>query len=214
VVLVINADTPLALCPLRQRMHRVRKQVFVDRLGWSLSVIDDQFEIDAFDGETATYLVCQERTTSAHLASVRLLPSLGPTLLGEVFSDLCAGDVPTGPQIAEISRLCATPGLPRDKEMRARHKLSTALIEYALTFGVQRYTCVINVNWLPTLLAPGWACSPLGEPMEHESGRLGAFAIDISAATLEAFLARWGGAYPVLELSQHQVSRKDITYAA
>lgn len=206
MVLVLDAATPLKQSLVRQDMHRVRKAVFVDRLGWRLPVLEGAFEIDQFDTDGAVYLIALDRVSGDHLASVRLLPSTRPHILGELYPSLCADDPPVGDDVWEISRLCATPGLSREREMRARHKISTALIEYGLLAGIARYACVLNVRWLPTLLAPGWPCEPLGPPQDIDGELLGAFAISISPAVLQAFLGRWGGAFPVLEFPERKVA--------
>jgi N-acyl-L-homoserine lactone synthetase len=199
MVLVLDATTSFRHSAVRQDMHRVRKVVFVDRLQWRVPVVDGEYEIDEYDAGGAVYLIAVDRETGEHLASVRLLPSTEPHILGDFYDSLCEGGAPRCSEVWEISRLCATPGLPRDRELRARHKISTALIEYGLLHGITRYTCVLNVEWLPTLLAPGWPCEPLGPPKSIAGELLGAFAISISAATLQAFLGRWGGSFPVLE---------------
>jgi N-acyl-L-homoserine lactone synthetase len=206
MVLVLDAVTPFRRSPIRQDMHRVRKAVFVDRLGWRVPVIDDEFEVDQYDTEGAVYLVALDSTAGGHLTSVRLLPSTRPHILGDFYGELCSDGAPRAANVWEISRLCAAPGLPRDKEMRARHKISAALIEYGLLRGITRYTCVLNIRWLSTLLAPGWPCEPLGPPQTIDGELLGAFAISISPATLQAFLGRWGGAFPVLEFPDRKVA--------
>jgi len=206
MVLVLDATESFRRNAVRQDMHRVRKAVFVDRLGWRVPVVDGEYEIDEYDEEGAVYLVALDRATGGHLASVRLLPSTRPHILGDFYESLCRDGAPRGLDVWEISRLCATPDLPRDKELRARHKISTALIEYALLHGITRYTCVLNVSWLPTLLAPGWPCEPLGVPKTIAGETLGAFSISMSAATLQAFLGRWGGAFPVLEFPDRKVA--------
>jgi acyl-homoserine lactone synthase len=206
MVLVLDAITPFKSNPIRRDMHRVRKQVFVDRMGWRVPVVDGEFEVDQFDAPGAIYLVAADRASGGHLASVRLLPSTRPHILSELFSELCNGDPPRTENVWEISRLCATPDLAREREMKARHKLSTALIEYGLLAGIRRYCCVLNVRWLATLLQPGWPCEPLGEPRQIDGELLGAFAISITPATLDAFLSRWGGTFPVLEFAERKVA--------
>lgn len=202
MVMVLDGASSWADDPVKRDMHRVRKAVFVDRLKWSVPVLEGEFEVDQYDQKGAVYLVVADKETAAHLASVRLLPSTQGHILGDLYPELCEEEPPYGADVWEISRLCATPGLGREREMRARHKLSTALMEYALLHGIIRYTCVLNVSWLPTLLMPGWPCEPLGPPRNIAGELLGAFAISVSATTLQNFLARWGGRYPVLEFNR------------
>ena len=69
-------------------MYAARKSVFVDLLGWDVPVLDGQFEIDQFDGPQTLYLIAAE-PDGTHLGSMRLLPTSGPTLLGDIFDFLC-----------------------------------------------------------------------------------------------------------------------------
>jgi N-acyl-L-homoserine lactone synthetase len=187
-------------------MHRVRKAVFVDRLKWDVPVVDNEREIDQFDTENAVYLVNIDEATGRHLASVRLLSSTGPHVLGDIFAELCQGGPPNSSDTWEITRLCTSPGLPHEIAARARHKLAVALVEYAVLHAIRRYTCVIEVQHIPSLIAPGWCCNPLGPPKEFNGVLLGAFALSIVPTTLELMVKRWGGALPVLELPQRKAA--------
>ncbi len=67
-------------------MYRLRKQVFVDDLGWSVEVRNGQ-EKDHYDDFGPAYLVWMNPTTRALYGSMRLMPTTGPTLLYDVFKD-------------------------------------------------------------------------------------------------------------------------------
>src|SRR5206468_8156107 len=84
-------------------MHRDRKSVFVDRLGWALPARGSWLEVDQFDDDYAVYLLAREQ--ERHQGSVRLLPSTRPTMLDTLFSELCPDGVPSGEDVWEISRL-------------------------------------------------------------------------------------------------------------
>ena len=86
-----------AVCPLLFRtMHEDRKQVFVDMLKWDIPH-DGLREQDQYDTDDAQYLILQDKLTTEHLGSVRLLPTTRPHMLLDVFSHLCDGAVPRGP---------------------------------------------------------------------------------------------------------------------
>jgi acyl-homoserine lactone synthase len=59
----------------------------------------------------------------------------------------------------------------------------SGLAAYALQTGIRTYTGVAEVAWLQQILAFGWDCRPLGAPVRHASGMLGALAIEISDDT-------------------------------
>lgn len=197
MILAIDCSTRETYAEVLARMHEVRKSVFVDRLRWDVPVTEDRFEIDQFDTDRAVYLINLD-PAGEHLASVRLLPSTAPHVLGDVFDHLCEGGAPRLADTWEITRLCTTPGLERARAQKARHKLAVGLVEFAARNAIARYTCVIEVQNIPSLIAPGWDCVPLGLPCTHEGALLGAFALNITPATQALMIARWGGEYPVL----------------
>ncbi len=175
----------LAGAGLMPDMWRDRKQVFVDTLGWDVPVVDECFEIDQFDDENAVYLVVSDQSRTRHLASVRLLPSTRPHILGDIFPQLSAGTVPRGANIWEITRLCMSPAIGAVRQaMLIRRELALGLIEYALANGISRYTQVHLASHLSQLLAVGWDCEPLGFPVEVDGQLLMASRIEITQAAL------------------------------
>lgn len=66
--------------------HQLRARVFSDRLGWEVDVTAG-CESDAFDALRATYVFAVAET--GQLAGcARLLPTLGPTMVADVFPSL------------------------------------------------------------------------------------------------------------------------------
>ena len=72
---------------LRDQMFEHRREEFHERLGWNLRIDEHGREIDKYDGFDPLYVIL---TTKAgeHLASGRLLPTLGRTMIADVFSDI------------------------------------------------------------------------------------------------------------------------------
>lgn len=182
-----------------EQMHQMRRQVFVERLGWALKVDEAGREVDAFDTDDAEYLLDLEPDSGRLLGAVRLLRTDRPHLLSDHFSDLCEGPVPRGEGVREISRLATAPDLPRDRTMRVRHRIASALMEYGLHLRLSAFTFVTHTSWLPTLLCVGWTCHPLGLPQERDGLSVGALSIEVSEAGLST-LRGFGGRYPVLSL--------------
>jgi N-acyl-L-homoserine lactone synthetase len=193
-----NRETARAML---SAMHADRKTVFVDRLKWDVPVVDGRYEIDAFDDEHAVYLIATGETPGEHLGSVRLLPTSRRHLLGDVFPMLVDGEVPRGPDIFEVTRLCTSPLLADWEAHNAiRERLATALIEYALTMGITRYTMMTHMAYLSQLLATGWDVEPLGLPKEVGGEWLGALQVNVNPETLQRFRAKFGISSPVLRL--------------
>lgn len=187
-------------------MHRDRKTIFVDRLKWDVPVVDGQYEIDQFDTPEAVYLLALDPVTRVHLGSARLLPTTQPHLLGSIFPHLCEGDVPVGDDVWEITRLCTSPALAKDDARKVLGQIKTALVEFALLYGISRYTCMAHMQWLSQLLAVGWHAEPLGLPQEAGGEIVGAIAIHVTPATLQLFRERSGSRAPILELVRREAA--------
>jgi len=184
-------------------MHRDRKQVFVDRLGWELPGRGGWLEVDQFDDDFAVYLLAREK--GRHQGSVRLLPSTRPNMLETLFSHLCAGRVPSGEDVWEISRLVASPRAASGASVLKIHRLlALALVEFALLNGISRYNLVAEAKRVPTLLAMGWHVHPLGLPTVSEGEELQALQIKIDDETLERVRARVRMWRPVLEVREDE----------
>ncbi len=163
-------------------MFRARKQVFVDLLKWDVPVLEGQYEIDAFDNRDAEYLIVAG-DDGRHLGSARLLKTTGAHILKNLFPMLCAGEVPAGPGIVEITRFCLDRNQHALDRRRTRDRLVSSMVTFALERGIHTYTGVAEMAWLQQILAFGWSCRPLGVPQQLECGLLGALAIEIDANT-------------------------------
>jgi len=181
---------------LLDQMHRDRKRVFVDKLGWRVPVVDDEYEIDQFDSDAAIYLIATDEV-GGHIGSVRLLPTSGPHLLADVFPHLCERGVPRGPDIWEITRIFTAPGQPDPRSVR--RELVLGMVEFAVINGIRRFTCLTHVPYLSSVLAVGWDCEPLGLPQPDGEVMLGAVVIDITAETLAMMRQRRGVQGSVLQ---------------
>ncbi len=93
----------------RGEMHRLRYRVFKERLGWGVNVVDGA-EADDFDSASPSYLLQRDRDGGVQ-GCVRLLPTTGPTMLRDVFSELLAGRAaPASREIWESSRFALCEG--------------------------------------------------------------------------------------------------------
>ncbi|MEI9851291.1 MAG: acyl-homoserine-lactone synthase [Sphingomonas sp.] len=171
-------------------MFADRKRVFVDLLRWDVPH-DHVSERDQFDGPEAEYLIFADGDD--HIASLRLLKTERPHLLGSVFPGLVYGEVPRGPDIREISRFCISPRHRGPVRLQARRLLATALTEYALLFELSAYTAVAHVSRMSNLFATGWRIRPLGLPDLEATHPSAALIIEIDQHTPQ--LLRRSGRY-------------------
>jgi N-acyl-L-homoserine lactone synthetase len=200
VVHIVSSANRARFARQIEQMHKDRKRVFVDRLKWDVPVVDGRLEIDAFDTAHAIYLI-ETDDAGRHLASVRLLPTTRPHILGNVFASLCDGPVPTGEDVMELTRLCVSPDVPRPEASRLCNHMWIASLEFALLFGISRYTGVSQAQFLSALLSSGWEVQPLGLPREIDGQLTGAVLITVTPEGLRHARARCGYSYPVLDVA-------------
>jgi N-acyl-L-homoserine lactone synthetase len=165
-------------------MHRQRKQLFVDCMGWKLETCAD-LEIDAFDSDEAIYLIETDEKSGHVLQSARLMSSEGPHLLGEVFPHLCAEGPPRAPGLYEASRFCPAPETPKGQARRALlYRMIAAILETGLLFGIERVSFVASAALAPLARRAGWQVSPLGAGARVGRERLSAWVAVISTEGL------------------------------
>lgn len=138
-------------------MYRLRRRVFKDRLDWSVSVSGD-LEIDIYDALSPTYLLALSEEWDV-LGCVRLLPTMGPTMLADTFAHLLGKRAaPRDERILESSRFCvdtrhyAEPS--RNGLNRATFVLFAAMIEAMRTRGAQSIVTVTAPSRAPILRRP------------------------------------------------------------
>ncbi len=190
MIRLINRDNIRACGTLVRSMHADRKRVFVDTLKWNIPH-DEVIESDEFDDDDAEYLVVQDSQSSDHIASLRMLRTDRPHLLSEVFARLCEREVPRGPEVREITRLCLSPRRRAGERLHARNLLARAIVEYGLMMGINRYTAVCEMAFLSQLLSAGWRCDPLGLPQIVDGALVGAVEIGISPETYQMMISSW-----------------------
>jgi acyl homoserine lactone synthase/acyl-homoserine lactone synthase len=178
----VHAGTALAA------MFAARKRVFVDLLGWELPLREGRFEVDQFDSPDAAYVLL-EGPGPDHRGSARLLDTRTPHILGDLFPSLCAGPIPRGPDVREITRFCIEPELSRGDQREARNELVSALAHHAASTGIRTYTAVAGLAWFRQISRFGWECSALGEPREINGETLVGLRITIGADTTSRLAA-------------------------
>lgn len=169
-------------------MFAARKRVFIDLLGWELPVRNERFEVDQFDNAEAAYVLLG-RDGIPHRGSARLLRTEQPHILGDLFPSLCAGPIPRGPNVREITRFCIDPGLSRSEQREARNELVSALALHAAETGITTYTAVAGLTWFRQISRFGWDCRALGEPRKVDGEALVGLEIKINTNTVSCLAA-------------------------
>jgi N-acyl-L-homoserine lactone synthetase len=173
-------------------MFADRKLQFVDFFEWDVPVVGGRYEVDQFDGPHAVYIVAVDEE-GRHEASMRMLPTVHPHLLGTLFPHLCPFGVPTGETIWESTRLCLPQRHGSERRLELRNGLISAMVDFALARGIDRITGVIPEGFRKLVLTMGWRAEPLGPAVRIPGGPIGAFAIDVATDTPDRL--RWTGIY-------------------
>ncbi len=126
---------------LLENMFRLRARVFRDRLKWDV-VVEDGMERDRYDEMGPVYLIYTDEEQKQVKGSLRLLPTTGPTLVSEFFSDT----MPTAaqlsaPEIWECTRFCLDETL-LDNGSRAEMAFASGVLfaglgEIAIRSGIE-----------------------------------------------------------------------------
>ncbi len=126
---------------LIDEMFRLRARVFHDRLNWDVKVTGGR-ERDRYDDEQPVYVIYCDDQAQEVKGSLRLLPTTGPTLLADIFSDTLPEAVHlSAPAIWECSRFCLDDKLVErggyDEMLFASAALLEAVGGVALRAGIE-----------------------------------------------------------------------------
>ena len=151
---------------LIDRHHRLRTQVFQDRLGWSVDVVAGR-EADEYDLLAPTYILAVT-DDGAVAGCARLLPASGPTMLERTFPQLLAtGRLAAHPAMIESSRLCVDTSLGEGRGgvlHDATLSMFAGIIEWSMTNGYTEIVTATDVRFERILKRAGWPMQRLGEP--------------------------------------------------
>jgi acyl-homoserine lactone synthase len=168
---------------LRQldQMFRMRHAFYIEGHGWSGLTSQDGKETDEFDDEHAVYLMSLD--PFGHVAaSVRLNPTLGPTLLKK-FADWSDETLPELDCVWDISRWIAAPQHRRATNPRwpsnHQRELMVGILEFCLSRSLTHLTMLAESRLAERIAAYGWPLRYLGAPREYEGGQGIAVAAEI-----------------------------------
>jgi len=178
------------------QMHRIRKTVFKDRLGWD-GTVKGELEVDEYDALGPSYLLSIDRHSNLN-GCVRLLPTTGPNMLRDIFpSFVTKAALPRGERVWEASRfavsgntIAAEAGLSE-----ATYDLLIGVLKFGLSNGISTIACVVDVRMERILRRAGWQLERLGPA--HRIGNTIAMAgqLDVSEQILRQLEARAGFAH-------------------
>jgi acyl-homoserine lactone synthase len=175
-----------------ERYFRVRHEIYVSGRQWRQIERPIPLEIDAFDTNDAIYLLGIEDDGNIAGGS-RLVPTLKPHLLSEVFPMLVDGEPPRGTDIYEWTRFFISPSLRRSgSPSRAAGVVLCGLQEASLRLGIGQLSVVCEAFWPARLEELGWSVTRLGQVLNHPDGRILALLIQVSEEALASTRLAYG----------------------
>jgi N-acyl-L-homoserine lactone synthetase len=141
MIVVIEPYNAHEYSNLLDDMFRLRARVFRDRLRWDVQVADEK-ERDKYDDEGPVYIIYADDESLKVKGSLRLLPTTGPTVLADIFSDTLPDAVHlSAPTIWECTRFCLEDGIlsrtSREELLIASAVLIAALGDVAIGAGIE-----------------------------------------------------------------------------
>lgn len=155
---------------LMEKMFRLRARIFHARKKWDVKVVDGK-ERDKYDDLGPVYIVCTDDEMSQVKGSLRLLPTTGPTLLSDFFSD-CVSDAAalSAPTIWECSRLCVdekTVAAGYGEIVHTAAVMLGALGDVAVKAGIETIVCNFDAPMLRLYRRIGCELEVVGHTLRY-----------------------------------------------
>lgn len=183
--------------PWLEQAFRLRHEVFVDERGWEELRRADAREVDQFDEPGAVHHLAMHR--GEVVGYQRFVPTIGPHLLGDVHSHLCARPYQKGPHVWEWTRYCVARRARGNKAAgEPASKLMVAALEWALPLGITEFVLEFDPIWINRFLELGYAVRPLGLPQIVGGEPVVAVQMTATLATLKRVQTSRGITGPVL----------------
>jgi acyl-homoserine lactone synthase len=207
---VVTADNRADYTRQVEESFKIRHKIYVDERGWSDLRRADGREVDQFDNDDAIYLLALDGRNQKVVGGSRLIPSLKPHLMSEVFPQLAsARQLPRAANIFEWTRFYV---IAERRESHAISEVSCAILcgvqEYCLSHGVSELSIVTEPLWITRFLGLGWNPKPLGLPIIWQGMAVVGITVDVSEAALEKTRSIRGLTKPVL--IQHPLKRPAV----
>ena len=210
MIVIVNGSERDQHRILVNEMYRQRARVFKDRLGWDV-IVRDGLEMDEFDEINPLYLISVDDVTGRLRGSLRLLPTTGPNMLRDVFSELLPEDlVVASATIWESSRFsmdpeAATP-LPGRAISYVTGELLVGLVEIGLKAGLTEIVSVFDARMVRVLRMAGYPAEIIGAPRRIGVCLTYAGLFEVSEQALEKIKSTCGITGSVLQPIPHEAA--------
>ncbi|MDA9008381.1 hypothetical protein N9K16_00315 [Alphaproteobacteria bacterium] len=148
-------------------MHRLRQQEFIERLAYDVCS-DDGLEYDQYDTPAARYVVAYNNRRRV-LGTIRLLPTLKPFMLKDLWPELLPADFQPSTEEWEASRIVVNSA----EKLSTRNETILRLLLEAQHFGIenniQNYLGVMYpAIWKAAIVKNGCTAVKIAQTMDGE----------------------------------------------
>jgi acyl homoserine lactone synthase len=184
---LVYGDDLYAFPDLADSMYRDRCTQFRDGYGWDLNVDLKGREIDQYDLMNPLYLILKDKN-GGHLGSTRLMPTTGPTMIADHFSDMTDGVQIESSLIWETTRFFIA---DRGKDsVRNAAALMWAGCQLGLRSGIEFYVGITGAHMTRVFAACGWPAEIIGERKDEKDGHLVACLWEVTAELADRLAKR------------------------
>ncbi len=189
---LVNWDNRKHYRKVLERYFRIRYEIYVKQRRWRAVARPINIEIDVFDNEHALYILALDINGKIAGGS-RLVPTLEPHLMSEVFPVLAGGRPPRAAEIFEWTRFFVVPSLrTQGAPSPIAGLVLCGLLETAQRLGIRQISVVCETFWPKRLRALGWTLIELGQVLEHPDGDIIALLIDVTPEAVEQTRRAYG----------------------
>jgi acyl homoserine lactone synthase len=193
VIHLVTAENAVGYREELSDLHKARKRVFVDQLGWKLRLLNGG-EYDEYDDHRAMNAIGFD--IDGHVAmNGRFRPTDDDrSMVMDHFSHALWPDVGpiNGPRTWEFSRALSLEAGIRRHNLQRKAACMLVPLEVALKAGVERYVGFADLAIFPFFVTMGWRVSFLGDPIHYGEGDGAAFAVEVSHEAVAEMRSRWG----------------------
>lgn len=166
-------------------MHRVRKFIFKDRMGWDLDISNEGLEVDNYDLPETVYILARDHRK--RVSGVwRMLPSTSPSMIRDLWPDFLDDfPMPQNFQTWEVSRF-GVHSYEKDRRKSVLNfnditaKLITGLVTVCNMAGIRDIYTMYNPQVGRAVSRTGFVASEtsLEIPVEGKASVVGRFRTD------------------------------------
>lgn len=189
---LLTAENRVLYAPQVCDLHRARKRVFIDELGWDLALRDGG-EFDEYDDDRAMCGVGFDADGRVAMNG-RFRPTEdGKSMLVDHFSHALWSDVGriNGADTWEISRSFSLEPGNRRHNLRRQAACMMTPLEVAHAGGAERLVGFADLSIFPFVATMGWRIAFLGDPISYGQGNGAAFMVEVSADAIAEMRASW-----------------------